>query len=45
MTYYAALDVGLHNTAVCIVDGDGDIVLERSVASEVDRRVALDKGV
>ena len=44
MTYYAALDVGLHNTAVCIVDGDGDIVLERSVASEVDDLVACLQG-
>ncbi len=44
MTYYAALDVGLHNTAVCIVDGDGDIVLERSIASEVDDLVACLRG-
>jgi hypothetical protein len=36
MTYYAALDVGLRTTAVCIVDGNGEIQLERSLASEVD---------
>ena len=40
MTYYAALDVGLHATALCIVDGDGALVLERNVASDVDELVA-----
>ena len=40
MTYYAALDVGLHKTAVCIVDEDGAVLAERMVASEVDALVA-----
>ena len=36
MTYYVALDVGVRNLALCIVDGDGEVVLERSLPSEVD---------
>lgn len=42
MTYYAALDVGLRTTALCIVDGD--IQLERSLASEVDDIVTCLRG-
>ncbi len=44
MTYYAALDVGLRTTAVCIVDGNGEIQLEKSLASEVDDRVTCRRG-
>ncbi len=44
MTYYAALDVGLHTTAVCIVDGDGEIQLEKRLASEVDDIVTCLRG-
>ena len=40
MTYYAALDVGLHKTAVCIVDEDGAVLAERMIASEVDDLIA-----
>ncbi len=44
MTYYAALDVGLRTTAVCIVDGNGEIQLEKSLASEVDDIVTCLRG-
>lgn len=44
MTYYAALDVGLRTTAMCIVDGDGEVRLERSLASEVADIVACLRG-
>jgi transposase len=36
MTHYAALDVSLRSVAICVVDGNGDIKLERSVDSEVE---------
>ena len=35
MTYYAALDVSLRSVAICIVDDDGMVKLERAVLSEV----------
>ena len=44
MTYYAALDVGLRTTAVCIVDGNGEIQFEKSLASEVDDIVTCLRG-
>jgi transposase len=44
MTYYAALDVGLRTTALCIVDSDGEIQLEKSLASEVDDIVTCLRG-
>ena len=44
MTYYAALDVGLRTTAVCIVDGDGKIQREKSLPSEVDDIVTCLRG-
>ena len=34
MDLYAALDVSLEETAICVVDRDGAIVLEAKVASE-----------
>jgi len=36
MTYYAALDVSLRSVAICIVDDQGEIHLERSVDSDVE---------
>ena len=33
--FYAALDVSLRSVAVCIIDGDGKVKLERSVPSDV----------
>ncbi|WP_374275851.1 IS110 family transposase [Brevundimonas sp.] len=33
--FYAALDVSLHSVAVCIIDNDGKVRLERSVPSDV----------
>ncbi len=35
MTYYAALDVSLRSVAICIVDDQGAVCLERTVPSEV----------
>jgi transposase len=34
MTYYAGLDVSLEQTAVCVVDEAGAVVLERRAATE-----------
>jgi transposase len=34
MTYFAGLDVGLEETAICIIDGDGGIVRELKACSE-----------
>lgn len=36
MEYYAGLDVSLRSVAICVLDGEGKIVFERSVACEVD---------
>jgi len=36
MTHYVALDVSLRSVAVCIIDDDGDIKLEKSITSEVE---------
>lgn len=36
MGYYVGLDVALRSVALCVVDGEGDIVLERALACEVD---------
>ena len=33
--FYAALDVSLRSVAVCIIDQEGKVRLERSVPSEV----------
>ena len=35
MSYYAGLDVSLRSVAICVIDGDGEIVLERSVPFEI----------
>src|SRR5215813_14666257 len=35
MTYYAALDVSVRSVAICIVDQEGAILLERSARSEL----------
>ena len=44
MTYYAALDVGVRSLALCIIDDDGAVRLERSLPSEVDDIVACLRG-
>jgi transposase len=33
--FYAALDVSLRSVAICIIDQDGKVRLERSVPSDV----------
>ena len=44
MTYYVALDVGVRTLALCIIDEDGEVRLERSLPSDVDKIVeSLDK--
>ncbi len=35
MGYYVGLDVALRSVALCVIDGDGEIVLERALACEV----------
>jgi hypothetical protein len=37
MSEYVALDVSLEGTSVCILDDDGRVVLERSVATALWR--------
>ncbi len=34
MGYYVGLDVALRSVALCVVDGDGEIVMERALACE-----------
>ena len=41
MEYFAAIDVSLELSSVCVVDGTGKIVRERKVASEPDGLVAF----
>ncbi len=36
MDYFVGLDVSLRSVAVCVIDGDGRTVLERSVACEIE---------
>lgn len=36
MEYYAGLDVSLRSVSICVIDGEGKIIFERSVACEVD---------
>ncbi|MCA0927094.1 IS110 family RNA-guided transposase [Ruegeria profundi] len=36
MDYFVGLDVSLRSAAVCVIDGDGRTVLERTVACEID---------
>lgn len=35
MSYYAGLDVSLRSVAICVIDDDGQIVLERAVPFEI----------
>jgi transposase len=35
MTYYAGIDVSLEQSSVCVVDGEGRVVREAKVASEL----------
>ena len=39
MAYFAGLDVGLEETAICIIDGDGRIVRELTACSEPEALV------
>ncbi len=41
MTHYVALDVSLRSVAICIVDNNGDIQLEKSVKAEIEDIVRL----
>ncbi len=41
MTHYVALDVSLRSVAICIVDDNGDVRLERSVKAEVEDIVQI----
>jgi transposase len=43
MDYFAGLDVSLDTINVCIVDGNGTVLLEEKIASEPDQIVALFK--
>jgi len=36
MDYYVGLDVALRSVALCVIDGDGDIVLERALDCEIE---------
>jgi hypothetical protein len=41
MDYFAGLDVSLEAVNVCIVDGDGSVLLEQKVGAEPQEIVAL----
>ena len=41
MEYFAAIDVSLEVSSVCVVDGAGKIVAERKAASEPEALVGL----
>ena len=45
MKYYAGLDVSLRSVAVCVIDGDGKVILERSVGCEINEVVACLEGL
>ena len=45
MTFYAALDVGVRSLALCVVDGDGEVRLEKSLPSDVEEIVACLRGI
>jgi transposase len=45
MTYYAALDVSLRSTHICVVDADGEIVAEAKTDSESTEIVAFLDGL
>ncbi len=40
MQYFVGLDVALRSLALCIIDGDGEIVLEKALLCEVDDVIA-----
>ncbi len=44
MTYYAALDVSLRSVAICIIDDQGTVCLERTVPSEMTDIVGCLRG-
>ncbi len=44
MDYYAGLDVSLEETAICIVDENGEIVIETTAPSEPAAIGALSQG-
>jgi transposase len=41
MSHFVGLDVSVKETAVCVVDGAGEVMLEQKVASEPDDIVML----
>ncbi|QTD56894.1 IS110 family transposase [Parasphingorhabdus cellanae] len=45
MGYYVGLDVALRSVALCVVTGDGEIVLERALACEVGEIVECLRGL
>ena len=45
MTHYAALDVSLRSVHICVIDTDGKIKAEASLASEVEDILAYLKGL
>ena len=36
MDYYIRLDVSLRSVAVCVINADGKLIFERSVACEIE---------
>jgi len=44
LEYFAAIDVSLELSSVCVVDGAGQVVREARVASEPDALVAFFRG-
>ena len=44
MGYYVGVDVGLRSSSLCIVDEQGAVCLERTVASEIEEIASLVRG-
>lgn len=40
MSYFVGLDVSLRSVSVCVIDGDGKIVRERTVDFEMEEVIA-----
>jgi len=40
MTYFAGMDVSLRSVNICVVDGDGELVAETKLLSDVQEIIA-----
>lgn len=45
MSYFVGLDVSLRSVSICVIDGDGKVVRERTVDFEIDQVIGCIKYV